>query len=83
MIIQRLKQYVEKNMFRKIFGALYNIESKEYAIRHNTIVQNIYRRYNTQLFNGSRQIEWFRDVRRINSKTMKRVKKKKVQAKDT
>jgi len=71
---------IERKMFEKIFEILYNIKLNKYARRHNIIVQNIYRRSNTLLFNISRQIEWFGVVRKANSKT-KRIKEGKITGK--
>ncbi|KAL4142514.1 hypothetical protein QTP88_004958 [Uroleucon formosanum] len=64
---------IEKKVLRKIFGPVYNIETRTYERRHNNDLQNLYERPNILSYSRSKRIEWAGHVWRAEGKTIKRV----------
>lgn len=63
----------ERKVLTKIFGPVYNIETRTYERRHNNDLQNLYGRPNILSYSRSKRIEWAGHVWRAEGKTIKRV----------
>lgn len=62
----------ERKVLRKIFGPVYNVETRPYERRHNNDKQSLYERPNILSYSRSKGIEWAGHIWKAERKNIKR-----------
>jgi len=68
----------ERKVLKKIFGPVYNMETRAYERRHNNDLQNLYGRSNILSYSRGKRLEWAGHVWRAEGKNIKRVTEGKI-----